>query len=401
MTQTQKEKLQYVAAGIVRTLLKLFWIFPIKNNRIAMISYAGRQYSCNPKYISLYLQKYYPQKFELIFALRDTEKWDSNGERFVKFLSFQNFYYFCTAKVLISNSGMPTYLPKRHNQYVINTWHGGGAYKTQKSGGNLEEDTITKPRLKLHLYKTRCTDLVLSSCKSFTEFAVPELVLQYTGEVMPCGMPRNDIFYHGDDATIRNKVCARLGIDNDREIILYAPTYRGSIDSMQVQAEKLFTMDLNIENLFGAVQKRFKNSPVLLIRAHHAMNMASHSKSADIIDVSDYPDTQELLCSTDILISDYSSTIWDFSLTKKPCFLYCPDLNYYMHDDRGTYTPIETWPGILCRSNDELEQAILHFDEAEYIKKVEKHHADLGSYEKGTACEQVCKRIAEVCGVES
>lgn len=400
MTQTQKEKFQYVAAGIVRNLLKIFWIFPIKKNRIAMISYAGRQYSCNPKYISLYMQENYSNKFELIFALRHPNNWDSNEENFVKFLSFSFFYYFCTAKVIISNCGMPTYLPKRKDQYVINTWHGGGAYKTQKSGGNLEENSITKSRYKLHLYKTHCTDLVLSSCESFTKLAVPELVPKYTGEIMPCGMPRNDIIYNGNYITIRNKVCKSLDIDPDREIILYAPTYRGSIDSMQVQAEKVFSMDLDIENLFNAAYKRFNNKPILLIRAHHAMNMSSHLKSVDIIDVSDYPDTQELLCSTDILISDYSSTIWDFSLTKKPCFLYCPDLDYYMNDDRGTYTPIETWPGILCRSNEELEQAILNFNEEEYVKKVEKHHADLGSYENGTACEQVCRRIAEVCGVE-
>lgn len=400
MTQTQKEKLQYIAAGIVRNMLKVFWIFPIRKNRIAMISYAGRQYSCNPKYISLYLQKKYPQKYEIFFALRNIEAWENNGEHFVKFLSLRYFFYFCTAKIIISNSGMPTYLPKRKNQYVINTWHGGGAYKTQKSGGNLEESTITKPRLKLHLYKTHCTDLVLSSSESFTELVIPELVLQYKGEVMPCGMPRNDIIYQGKYEKLRQKVCASLGIGTDREIILYAPTYRGSIDSMQVQSEKIFTMDLDTEQLLYAVKNRFKNNPVLLIRAHHAMNMSSHLKSADIIDVSDYPDTQELLCSTDILISDYSSTIWDFSLTKKPCFLYCPDIDYYMNDDRGTYTPIETWPGILCRTNEELEQAILNFDEVEYVKKVEKHHADLGSYETGHACEQVCKRIAEVCGIE-
>lgn len=398
MTQTQKDKLQLIVTAVIRNISKLFWIFPVKHNRIAMVSHAGTQYSCNPKYISLYLQKKYPHKFDIIYGLRNPQKWSGQEEHFVKMPSFKFFYYFCTAKVIVSNGGMPTYIPKRKKQYVINTWHGGGAYKTNKT--NIEEQNITKSRLHMNLYKTHCTDLVLSSSESFTELVIPELVLQYKGEVMPCGMPRNDIIYQGKYEKLRQKVCASLGIGTDREIILYAPTYRGSIDSMQVQSEKIFTMDLDTEQLLYAVKNRFKNNPVLLIRAHHAMNMSSHLKSADIIDVSDYPDTQELLCSTDILISDYSSTIWDFSLTKKPCFLYCPDIDYYMNDDRGTYTPIETWPGILCRTNEELEQAILNFDEAEYVKKVEKHHADLGSYETGHACEQVCKRIAEVCGIE-
>lgn len=398
MTQTQKDKLQLIVTTIIRNISKLYWIFPVKKNRIALISHSGTQYSCNPKYISLYLQNKYPHKFDIIFALRNSKKRSGLEEHFVKMPSFQFFYYFCTAKVIVSNGGMPTYIPKRKNQYVINTCHGGGAYKTNRP--NIEEKTVSEPRTHMDLYKTKCTDLVLSSSESFTELVIPELVLQYKGEVMPCGMPRNDIIYQGKYEQIRNRVCASLGIDTGREIILYAPTFRGTFDSMQVQSKKIFTVDLDTEQLLYAVKNRFNNDPILLIRAHHAMNMSSHLKSDDIIDVSDYPDTQELLCSTDILISDYSSTIWDFSLTKKPCFLYCPDIDYYMNDDRGTYTPIETWPGMLCRTNEELEQAILNFDEAEYVKKVEKHHVDLGSYENGTACKQVCKRIAEVCGIE-
>ena len=398
MTQTQKDKLQLIVTAVIRNISKLFWIFPVKHNRIAMVSHAGTQYSCNPKYISLYLQNNYFHKFDIIFGLRNPQKWSGQEEHFVKMPSFKFFYYFCTAKVIVSNGGMPTYIPKRKKQYVINTWHGGGAYKTNRP--NIEEKIVSKPRTYMNLYKTKCTDLVLSSCKSFTTFAIPEIVFQYTGEVMPCGMPRNDIIYQGKYEQIRDKVCASLGINTDREIILYAPTFRGTFDSTKVQSKNVFEIKLNLNQFLYTIQNKFKKRPLLLIRSHYAMNMSSHLKSADIIDVSDYPDTQELLCSTDILISDYSSTIWDFSLTKKPCFLYCPDIDYYMNDDRGTYTPIETWPGILCRTNDELEQAILDFDEAAYIKKVEKHHADLGSYENGTACEQVCKRIAEVCGVE-
>lgn len=394
MTQRQREKVQYLAVSVVRNILKVFWIFPIKDNRIACVSHSGKQYSCNPKYLSLYLQKRYPGKFEIIFALREPKRWKGNGVRFVKFLSISNFYYFCTAKVIISNSGMLTYLPKRKKQYIINTWHGGGAYKR---GGNLYNEGISKQRMLLDLYKSRCTNLVISSCERFSRVVVPDLLYQYKDEIMPCGLPRNDIICQGDHSLIRKNVCERLNIDPDRKVILYAPTYRGSIDSMSVYAAKEFMMDLDVDSLLDAVRNRFCGEPILLVRAHHAMNIAPHTNSNNIVDVSDYPDTQELLCAGDILISDYSSIIWDFSLTKRPCFQYVPDLDYYMNDDRGTYTPIETWPGIIARSNEELRRVILEFDEESYVKKVDKHHAELGSYENGTACEQVCQRIAEVC----
>ena len=164
-------------------------------------------------------------------------------------------------------------------------------------------------------------------------------------------------------------------------------------------SEKALDLDIDIKRVINSLESRYHRDVVVLFRKHHALKI--DNRIENVIDVSDYPDMQELLCAADILISDYSSTIWDFSLTKKPCFLYCPDLDYYINEDRGTYTPIETWPGILCRTNEELEQAIQTFDEVEYVKKVEKHHRDMGSYESGTACEQVCKRIAEVCGVEA
>ena len=66
----------------------------------------------------------------------------------------------------------------------------------------------------------------------------------------------------------------------------------------------------------------------------------------------------ELLAAADILITDYSSSIWDFALLGRPCFLYVPDLAEYETVDRGFFTPIEEWPGIVCRDDAELEDAL-------------------------------------------
>ena len=397
MTQVQIEWLHCIASLITRNVLKVFWIFPVKKNRITFLSYAGEQYSCNPKYIALYLRENYPQKFELIFAVRDLKKWHDKGISFVRFLSLRNLYYFCTARVLISNCGMPTYLPKRKQQYMINTWHGGGAYKRDTICFN---GSILKARIVMNLYKSHSTDLVLSSCKSFTDNSIPDLMPRYQGEVMSCGMPRNDIVYLSKGhLTIRKQICDLYHIEPNRRIVLYAPTFRGNFDNINMKPGEEYTVNLDAQGLLKAIQTRFSGDPLLLVRAHHGMNLSLDWNSPDVINVSDYPDPQELLCATDILISDYSSIIWDFSLTKRPCFLYVPDLDYYMNEDRGTYTPVETWPGILAKSNEELQTAILEYNENSYHEKVEKHHHDLGSYENGTACKQVCTRIAEVCGV--
>lgn len=387
MTKEIKETTLEICNMILRNIAKILWLYPVKNNRIACISFGGKQFSCNPMYISKFLVEAYPHKFEIVAAVRQFDSVQIEQIKPVKLLSIKQLFYFCTAKIIISNGGMPSYLPKRKSQFVINTWHGGGAYKKS----SVETDV----RKRQNIYKSSCTDVVLSSCRAFSESVIPDIVPKFKGYIMNYGMPRNDIMFSKQTINARKKVCTIYNLKDSVMIVLIAPTFRGEY---RYREGKKLISPLDIKAVSANVQKRYNKECALIYRGHNLISASNLSSVC--IDATAYPDIQELLCAADILISDYSSTIWDFSLTKKPCFLYCPDLDYYMNHDRGFYTPIETWPGILCRSNEELEEAILKFDEIEYVKKVEKHHQDLGSYETGHACEQVCRRIAEVCGVE-
>lgn len=369
-------------------MMKIFWIFPVRNDRVFCIA-SGGSYWGNPMYVSRYLTERYGNKFDITWAVKTKESKKEENVRFVKLMSFPFFYRFCTAKIIVSNEGMPTYMPKRKSQYLINTWHGGGAYKK----------TMIRPgyREQLDAYKGQCLDVLVSSCALFDKYVFPVLCPQQDREIMKCGMPRNDLFFSAEAVERRRrKVCRELSVSEKDCIVLYAPTYRGWSDTVLNSgiSNREHSWSLDVPALQKFIRQRFGKESRFLFRKHHS----DRSETIDgVVDVSHYPDVQELLCAADILISDYSSIIWDFSLTKKPCFLFCPDLEYYLNEDRGVYTPIETWPGILCKSNEELGQEVLHFDEAEYVKKVEKHHADLGSYETGTACKQVCDRIYEVC----
>ena len=103
---------------------------------------------------------------------------------------------------------------------------------------------------------------------------------------------------------------------------------------------------------------------------------------------------QELLLASDVLLTDYSSCMWDFSLMKKPCFLYARDIDEY-RGERDFYTPIESWPFPLAADNDGLEKVIAEFDEEAYRADAARHHAELGSTESGTAAKQCAERIVE------
>lgn len=385
--QIVKESFEYIVLILFHQIAKLFWLFPMSNYKVVCISFTGKQYSCNPKYLAESLISRYPGKLKVIFALRHPKNGPRKDIKYVKMMSVSLIYHLCTSKVIISNSGMPVYIPKRKGQYIINTWHGGGAYKKTRPSSYL--------RKKINRYKSDATDLILSSSKSFSKIIIPDIAGDYHGEIMTCGMPRNDILFSERNKELREKVCKDLNIEISTILILFAPTFRGVYSQGK---GSYFKSSINISKVKEAIFKRFGKKSTVMFRAHNSVSNSNLSSLC--INVTDYPDIQELLCAVDILITDYSSIMWDFSLVKKPCFLFCPDIETYMNHDVGFYTPIDTCPGILCRTNEELEQAILNFDEAEYIKKVEKHHADLGSYETGHACEQVCKRIAEVCGIE-
>ena len=112
---------------------------------------------------------------------------------------------------------------------------------------------------------------------------------------------------------------------------------------------------------------------------------------------SSYDDMSELLCMADVLISDYSSCMYDFSLQKKPCFVYAPDINEYEQNDRGVAYPVEKWPFSISVSSDDLCDRIREFKEDEYIKRIDDHFIDVGKMDDGNAGRRVVELINVLC----
>ncbi len=178
-------------------------------------------------------------------------------------------------------------------------------------------------------------------------------------------------------------------ISKDRGIVLYAPTFR----------DNGMKLDLDVAELLASLEKRFHKKFILFVRSHPhvAKDIFAGAPQSDMaVDVSGYADMQELLAAADVLITDYSSSIWDFSFTGRPCFIYANDLASYKKE-RNFYTPIEEWPFPLAENNGELQRNISDFDEADYRGKVKAHQEALGSYETGHAAEALCELIEKLC----
>ena len=298
------------------------------------------------------------------------------------------FYHILTAKVIITNRHLRGFLPYRRNQIIINTWHGGGAYKKIGFADNSDKARrywINKGKTEFFALVIPNITWFISSCKKFSDVMHESCHIVYK-KFIPIGMPRNDIFF-GDNKDFTITLKSKLNIPLDYGIVLYAPTYRGSNRSSEYNS----VMELDMEKLKNSLKEKYGNEFVCLYRYHYLFS--NKFQCIGTIDVSSYNDMQELLLIADVLITDYSSCTWDFSLTSKPCFLFTPDLDLYLTHDRGFYVPIEQWPYPLAKTNDELCNNIANFNQEEYNDKVKKHHEDLGSYEHGTATSKVTQLL--------
>ena len=363
-----------------RILLRGVYIIPVKKNRIYLSADRGSGIRCNPLYIYSYMRNQFPGIYEYIWQYDGiSEKKDTV---YVKPGSLKDIYYMLTSRILISNDGFGSFLPKRKSQTFINTWHGGGAYK--KSGVDFITDQHPVD-LKINQICGRQTDIFISSSRMFSK-VMSSAKMVSPKRFLECGMPRNDFLITGTAEDITGKVKRYFGISQEKKLVLFAPTYRGEEKTAEFQSE------LDTNGCIKALEQRFGGEWVFLMRKHHFVKDIKYS---ECINASDYPDMQELLYAADAFITDYSSTIWDYSLTFKPGFLFVPDLKQY-RKERSFYTDPETWAFPLAETNDVLQKLIIEYDEPVSKEKIKRHHMLLSNKESGHASEKVAEIIVKI-----
>ena len=382
-----KYYLRIIILVIIRPIIQMLHIFPIHRNRILFSAFGGKMYGCNAKYIFEYLYHSCGNKYEYIWVINDRNQIPADYKITpVKVHTLKYLYYVSTSRLVFNSHPIEPYFSKRKNQTIVNTSHGGGAYKV--GGFNASFCTEAEIRYMKYMRNIRAvlTDYVISSCQRFSDIFSSEKELNIPiDKFLPIGMPRNDLFFAAESGNkFRRKICQTIGVNEHTTLILYAPTFRGNRRNIS-----RLNSGINIHDICAAAAKRFNRDAVVLYR-HHAID---NGKLPGAIDVSDYPDMQELLCAADILITDFSSSIWDFSMTHKPGFLYTPDLDEYEATTKF-HTPIELWPYPYAYSNKELCANILNYRDEIAKSKIAEHHSLLGSFETGAASKQLCDLIS-------
>lgn len=373
--------LKVMISDIIRIATFPFRILPVKKNRILFTGLTGGKsydYSCNPKYLYEYMRDHFPGRFEYVWAVSDKKKYaflEEEGVKLIRHFTVSSFPMLLTSGVIITNGSYAPWFPFRKKQYVINTWHGGGAYKKVEND-RPDADWATKKRAE---FCASNIDLFLASCKVQEENMIRKTFL-YKGEVLRAGTPRNDRLVNGSLKEMADRVRKKYCISDDGKIILYAPTYRKTSIPVELDSDRLLS-HMGTEWYFMSRYHRYQDE-----------NMGIHVKGNKVIDVMEYPDMQELLCAADMLITDYSSCVWDYAFLKRPCFLFVPDKEEYMQNT-GFYISVDQWPFLQAEDMKGLIRAIDEYkpDKAEIL--IEKHLRELGSYEKGECCREVVDKI--------
>lgn len=349
---------------ILKLCLQPVRLIPVKKNRISFICNRGEAYCCNPKYMAQYIHEKYGDQYEIVFFYTNKlviEKVNLDWIRWIKFNSIEYLVFLASSGYIVSNITIPRFIPYRRTQIKLCTWH-GSAFKGNRPDSydyNIFDYFVAENELTYNVIRNN---------------------FLYDFTILKTGMPRNDCLVDCNLLS-RRRIREKLCLAPNTKMLLYAPTFRnnGEDDCYSINFVKL--KNLLISKFGGDWQIAFRYHPLQKKR-----NLPN-----GCVDLSNYDDMQEILLCTDILITDYSSCMWDFSLLSKPCFIYASDIAQYINDERGEFFyPIEKLPFSLARCESELENNILKFDMAAYQNSVKKYHEEWGRYNtEGDATQKV------------
>ena len=364
---------------------------PIENNKIIFRTFNGG-YNCNPKYIAEEIIKQ-NLPYKLVWVVNNNilnfiDDFPRDKIMLVMKNSPEEIKETLTAKIIIDNERRTNYIYrgiyKRPEQIYMQTFHGSLGIK--KTG--IDRNDASKKALKICKIDSSQIDYLISNGSYTTNF-FKNMFWNY-GRILEYGHPRNDIFFKDNEKT-KTKIYNYFNIPPNKKIIMYAPTLREDRD--------FSCYSLNLEQIVNAAEKKFGGEWVAITRLHPLLLNMRHEftqfNSNNCIDGTSYSDMQELLSCVDLLITDYSSCIYDYVLSYKPGFIFATDIKKY-DNNRGLYYPLTSTPFPVSTSNDELIKNIKDFNYEKYKYDVSQFLNKKGCIEDGLASERVVELIKKI-----
>lgn len=354
-------------------------------------AFKGTQYSDSPRAVHEEMVRR-GVGLEHLWVVRDDQVALPSTARPVRMWSPEWYEALATCRYIVANNHLPDWFEKRDGQVVVQTWHGT---PLKRIGHDIEAVHFADRRYLERVEKeVRNWDMLVSP----NSFSTPILqhAFRFPGEMVESGYPRNDILRRSDSGERAAAVRRRIGLPDGKRVILYAPTWRDD----QFYAPGKYKFDFRID--LDDARARLGHDHVLLVRRHpNVVDPVPRAGDGFVFDVSDYPDMADLSLITDVMITDYSSLMFDFVNTGRPILFFTYDLEHYRDTLRGFYFDFEQCaPGPLVYTSGELIDAISDIDlvQKAYTERYRWFQEEFCDLDDGYASVRLTDRILAAGG---
>jgi CDP-glycerol glycerophosphotransferase len=351
---------------------------PLRRRQIVFESHIGRSYSDNPRYIYEEIRRR-ELPFDCIWSFAGNEAQYPTDVHLVRRGTWGYYYALARAAYWVDNQGFPSGVTKPARTTYLQTWHGTALKR-------MGEDTPGFRRMSAeaqarHRRGVARWDRFLVRSEHDMDTLVRAFGVK--GEVLRYGYPRNDPLTTCRDPDERARIRADLGLPVDATLVLYAPTFRETYRT----GRQAFELRVDIDTFRAELPKT-----LLMVRTHYLdrpiLPPTAHSVARD---VSNLPDITPLMVVADVLVTDYSSVMFDFAVTGRPMIFFTYDYDDYVSSERGVYFDLaEKAPGPLVHTGDALIKALRDVDEwaPTYADKYKEFADTFCEYDHGDAARR-------------
>lgn len=360
----------------------VFLRLPLQHDKAVFESYWGRKIDCNPEAIAAGLAD--TGKFKVVWGLDNPQDHQWNHDHVAcQRNSLAYYYHLATAKYLVSNVNFADFVVKRRGAKHVQTFHG-----TPIKAMGIDIRPIRPKEMHWRSFAVKCRrwDVGISSNQYST--AVWRRSHPFGYNIEETGYPRNDALVNGsiDVAAVKRA----LKVPEGKKVALYAPTFRDDDKGKPISVSKKI-LD------FTKIQRSLGSDYVLMVRAHHLSKIPDLPKGC--IDASSHPSVNEVMAASDLLITDYSSLMFDYATQNRPIVIYGYDYEQYSKK-RGFYMDIRREaPGEVAYSLDQLTKLLSSksFENPENLEKLKIFRAKFCPWDDGRSTQRV---LAQIFGVK-
>lgn len=314
-------------------------INPIDDKLVLLNSFGGRKYNDSPKILFEAMLK--DPKFKhytFVWAFEEPEKFKIKGAKSIKIDSWEYFKTALKAKIWISSVNIERGLHfKKKDTIYINTWHGAGTKLIGNACSGRKD------------YDFSAVDMMLVQSRFESKIFERDFLCN-PASIRIVGFPRNDELFHISEES-KAEFRKRYNIPDGKKVILYAPTWRDSRDGGMSYE---FIPPMNIEKW----RRTFSEDYVMLFRMHTLTTKFKMHYDEFAIDVSDYDNLNPVLAVSDVVLTDYSTIVYDATVAHKPFVCFGFDYDRY-RKERGFYYDLNKYyPGGVLTTEDEVIERI-------------------------------------------